>query len=325
MDSSSNDATITCTVGKWYYKRMSLMALLLAAGGFWFLYDGVVGYGKKNVIAIAEMAFKAGGDSVPWTEFLASSEPVKDAAPDEATLAVFHEAHTAAGQMTPWSDHALRSSFSDDGSKEPEVFAAFEAGGVIGANWQDYASLKGIPVDPKADDQVNIKRAYEAAGTKREWATYALTKKWASGEIKYHDKGSINEQKFIAGLLIGGSVLVLLTFLRNRNRRITSDSDSYTDEKGRRIAFADIFRIDKRKWDNKGLAYAFFRADGAEKKATLDDLKYIGAGEILERILNNFQGELLERVKDDDDEISAPSDEINASDEESLENEAKKS
>jgi hypothetical protein len=289
---------------------MTLMALLLAAGGCWFLYDGVVGYGKKNVTAIAEMAFHAGGEGAPWVAYTEGSTEIDDSNADEATMGIFREAHTAGGQKTPWSDHALRNKYSEDGSGEPKVFEAFKAGGVIGANWPDYASLKSIPVDPKDDGQVSIKRAYEAAGKKREWATYALTKNWGSGEIKYHTTGQIREQKFIAGALLAGAFLVLATFFLNRGRKISADADSYTDEKGARIAFTDIFRIDRRKWDNKGLAYAFYRSGASEKKAIIDDLKYIGAGEILARMLENFQGELIDRAKDDEDDEDAENEAI---------------
>ena len=174
MESGSTEPLV-CTVGKWYYKRMTLMALLLAAGGCWFLYDGVIGYGKKNIIAIAEMAFQAGGEGLPWQTYSEGSTEINDSNADEATMEIFRDAHTAGGEKTPWSDHALRNKYSEDGSGEPKVFEAFEAGSVIGANWPDYASLKSIPVDPKDDGQVSIKRAYEAAGKNREWATYALT------------------------------------------------------------------------------------------------------------------------------------------------------
>ena len=67
---------------------------------------------------------------------------------------------------------------------------------------------------------------------------------------------------------------------------------------GAEVRFADVFRVDKRKWDNKGLAYVYHRSGGAGKRAVVDDLKYDGAGRVLDRLLAQFNGELIEKVQD---------------------------
>ncbi|MCW0216784.1 MAG: hypothetical protein OJI67_00550, partial [Prosthecobacter sp.] len=69
---------------------------------------------------------------------------------------------------------------------------------------------------------------------------------------------------------------------------------------GLTIHFSQVFRVDKRKWDNKGLAYVWYRetAEAPEKKALIDDLKFDGAGKILARLLTHFKGELIEKIED---------------------------
>ena len=56
-----------------------------------------------------------------------------------------------------------------------------------------------------------------------------------------------------------------------------------------------MFRVDKRKWKHKGLAAVFYRDDqGDEKKADIDDLKYTGADQVLDRLLGRFSGEVVD-------------------------------
>jgi hypothetical protein len=71
-----------------------------------------------------------------------------------------------------------------------------------------------------------------------------------------------------------------------------------------------VFKIDTRKWRRKGLAYAYYRSEsGEEKKAVLDDLKFVGSQAILDRMMENFEGELFEEVHDDDDDEPEGTDE----------------
>ena len=62
-------------------------------------------------------------------------------------------------------------------------------------------------------------------------------------------------------------------------------------------------RIDKRKWESKGLAYVYYEdQDGGMKKAKVDGMVYgqfreedgAPAERLFRRILQNFSGELIE-------------------------------
>jgi hypothetical protein len=77
---------------------------------------------------------------------------------------------------------------------------------------------------------------------------------------------------------------------------------------GLKVAFADVFRVDKRKWDKQGLAYAWYKTGGEsrEKKAVIDDLMYGGADQVLTRLLGRFNGELIEKVAEPEPEVASP-------------------
>jgi len=139
-------------------------------------------------------------------------------------------------------------------------------------------------------------------GDPQSWATYSPKHGLKENPKKYTD-ADIQQQKHWAAGFGLGALAVAITVLFNRNKKIEADSDSWTDPKGRQIPFDAIFEIDKRKWDKQGLAFLRYKeTDGSEKKATLDDLKYTGAGKILDRIMENYEGDLIETIDDDDEE-----------------------
>jgi len=154
--------------------------------------------------------------------------------------------------------------------------------------WLATAEKEGYPIQDNGEPQT--------------WASYS-SKNGLKDNPKKHNADDILQQKRWAGGFGLGALAVAVTVLLNRNKKIEADADSWTDPGGNRISFDSIYEIDKRKWDNKGLAYLRYRDEsGAEKKATLDDLKYTGADKILERIMANFKGDLIETIVEEDDE-----------------------
>jgi hypothetical protein len=94
----------------------------------------------------------------------------------------------------------------------------------------------------------------------------------------------------------------LIHFLLNRGKALRAETDHLVTPEGKKVFFKDAYRIDKRKWDVKALAYVYYKPDGvgAEKKAVIDDLKYDQAGRVLDRLMQNFKGELIETVIDEE-------------------------
>ena len=214
---------------------MSLMTLMFVGFGLYFLYDGFIGYPKKNKI---------------------------------------FEEHQRFVEI----------------QEEKE---AFLADGNLRADWKALATEKGYPEQD-------------------EWIDYAATKGWPEEPPeKFH---STTDQFFFGALCIGIGLAVLGTMMINRSKVLRGDDISFTSPKGERVLFATAYRIDKRKWDNKGLAYVHYREEnGKEKRATIDDLKFAGANKILDNLMANFDGELVERVSTGpndhaEDDAKAPDD-----------------
>jgi len=103
------------------------------------------------------------------------------------------------------------------------------------------------------------------------------------------------KEQFIWGIGTGAIGLWLLaTFLRNKGRVLKADAVSLTTPDGVTIPFASIVKIDKRKWDNKALAYLWWKDGETTKKAEIDDLMFDGAGKVMDRLMGQFHGELID-------------------------------
>ena len=160
---------------------------------------------------------------------------------------------------------------------------------------------------PKArDGQTELKRLMEVKGKDKvaeaeaEYAVIAKEKGWPEkvDVTKNYDWLIKWEQPGFAILTGVGGLLMLYFYIRTTRGSLRADETSFTTADGQHVSFASAFRIDRRKWDHKGLAYVYYKdAKGAEKRAVIDDLVFGGAVKVLERLQANFQGEVIDLEK----------------------------
>lgn len=140
-----------------------------------------------------------------------------------------------------------------------------------------------------------------ADGGEPRWPNYSADLGWSSDEPRRYSAAEIQEQ-FRWG--IGTSLIGLIVVgyaLSQVPTRLRADGESFTPPRGGRICFDQVFKVDTRKWKHKGLAYVHYKKeDGSRSRATIDDLKYGGAQKVLDRLLANFSGELVEKVEEAD-------------------------
>lgn len=133
-------------------------------------------------------------------------------------------------------------------------------------------------------------------GEPPKWATFAAMKGWPEELPKRHGDAEIAQQFQWGWAMMIGVGIVGMAVLINRNRKLTGDADHMVMPNGREVRYGDVFKVDKRKWEVKALAYVYFRHDGKEGRVTIDDLKYAGADRVLKRVLECFSGELIEKT-----------------------------
>ena len=302
---------IICKVAFWYYRRMALMFLLLTGGGAWFYYDGLINWPNKNKIYLAKVAFEAGSEKRQWDDFTTEIEKY-DTVLSEEDRELIKNVFQDGKLSMQWAEYEI----STEGKRGlanielNELKEAFLSGKRLDLSWENFARKNEYPLtkDESSESQGGFEKfeslynAFESSKDKRKWSLYGTLsgkKGWSDSEPKYHTSSEILAQIIIGSILLLSALYVLLLTLINRGRSIGSDEVSFITEKGLLIDFKTINKIDTRKWNKKGLAYLFYvNEKGLPSKTVIDDLKYKGADEILERIKNEFTGELVENIPD---------------------------
>lgn len=157
--------------------------------------------------------------------------------------------------------------------------------------WIADAKAKGLPTGQE--------------GEPPRWVSYAAQNGWEE-DPKLYSQREIDEQFWFAYGCMAAALITVVILLKNRGKVLRGESDHWVTPEGVKIFYSDVFRVDKRKWEHKGLAYAWHKSNGSEKRAVIDDLKFSGADKILERLLGRFSGELIEKVSEPVAEDAAP-------------------
>jgi hypothetical protein len=131
------------------------------------------------------------------------------------------------------------------------------------------------------------------------WTQVSQEKGWPYAPDEITEDKIAEQGKFAIGLGVA-ALAVLGTFLLNRGKVLRADAEAFTPPGARDpIPFAAVTRVDKTRWKHKGLAYAYYKdAGGTERKAVIDDLKYGGADQVLDRLLARFGGEIIDVAED---------------------------
>jgi hypothetical protein len=115
----------------------------------------------------------------------------------------------------------------------------------------------------------------KGAGREDEWLRIVEEHGW-----KARNPGEPKSEAAIAGqfymLAICGVVgmLVLLNVLRSIGRWVEMDDSGLRSSRGQEFKFNQVAKIDKKKWDNKGIAKIHYQENGRTKVFTLDDFIY---------------------------------------------------
>jgi len=106
-----------------------------------------------------------------------------------------------------------------------------------------------------------------------------------------HEKNIAQQIHFGIGLA-AIALLFIAWILREMSRIIRSDDEKFDGivamiplfYKTTSVRFDSVFAIDKRRWNNKGIATVQYKtAEGRSRRAIIDDYKYAGSEEILKK------------------------------------------
>ncbi len=115
-----------------------------------------------------------------------------------------------------------------------------------------------------------------------EWKKFAAEKGWKPGiagkEITPYGEPKkefhFNQQLIMGGFIGIVGLFFLSKFLRNRGRWIEADDDGLRSSEKREIKFDQVTALNKKLWQNKGIAKVLSEVDGRKKVIVLDDCNY---------------------------------------------------
>ncbi|MFK7911017.1 MAG: hypothetical protein AB8F34_10520 [Akkermansiaceae bacterium] len=254
-----------CKPTKWFLWRALAMLAMFSVFAILFFKDGMWGYREKNLHFYVHAAFTQAGKDFQELQN-------KDEATD-----------------TNWKEFASEKKvvFPDDAADVLPRDAELEMA------WPDEL-VNGFELLKEKGGQPGAARLWENFTSDREWD--------AETEEKPFKKGKITEQFWAMGVT-GVLIAITLFFLiRTMSRKISADEEALHTQDGRRIAYADMVRIDKRKWDTKGLALIYYNDGEEEKKAKIDGMVYgqfkeedgAPAEKLFAYVMERFKGEVIE-------------------------------
>ena len=263
MSDVTKKEKIVCKPTSWFYSRIIAMMLMFAIFGALFLKDGLTGYRKKNLHYVMYHAFQ---DTGKHYDLLREKGGLTEA---------------------QWRKGAseLELTIPDDGLDVLPVGVVTELPELLINGYSEFSEQGG---------QKGIVDLWKQYTSKLGWSDEKPKKIYGASEIR---------NQFISAAVAGTLLLVVLFILiRTSGRSIAADEEALYTQTGQRVRYQDMVKIDKRRWDTKGVAIVFYNEDGGEKKAKIDGMVYgqfkqendAPAEKLFQRVLANFKGVILE-------------------------------
>ncbi len=247
------------------------MLAMFAGFAVYFFYDYKVGYPEKNLVYYHYRAFHDAGQAWKKEENRANWEDFAGA-----------QKMVAQGK--------------DKSGAEFDEQVGLPAGTEIGGPWPEVLS------DAEAMENKGYKDlCSEYAGKRPGWPEHVnLTE-------DYFSQKKVREQMWFGILCSVLALIALVVYLRTRGRFMKVDEEAFYATGGRRIPYGEIKKIDKRKWETKGLATLYYEADGTRHKTKVDGMVYgqfkeeegASAEALFKKLMAHFSGELVEVLEDD--------------------------
>lgn len=262
---------IVCNPTPWFLLRAAAMLLMFGVFTVLFFVDGKWGYREKNLSFFVSKAFEQATREFNQKKDGVSPAEWRSFAEKQAIDFVHRSGNDGTGEVVPVPEG------TPVPMPWPPVLHDYEA---------LKASLDQLPGKLFDDYRLasNLKKeapenAYPARKVFEQWVVF-----------------------WVCLVLAIGAVVVLL---RTIGRSIAIDSEAFYPAGGDKVPFADLVRLDLRKWGTKGLAFAWAKtASGGERKLRIDGLTYGGfkkednepAERLMVRLRENFSGEVIEYV-----------------------------
>lgn len=167
---------------------------------------------------------------------------------------------------------------------DPDYFKRFlwlALGCLFFGSWFLFDGLVGYPNELKRCEAYwqptdNPREPWKAIDN-AEWQKIAKENDWSKTPPKTKpdkQKSKIGTQFFYSILCYFITIPCLLKWYLPRGTWIEADDSKLTSSWGKEFAFEQITQINKRKWEDRGIARVKYESDGVPQSFTFDDYKY---------------------------------------------------
>lgn len=158
-------------------------------------------------------------------------------------------------------------------------YAALATVCLLMAAWFGYDGLVGYPSQLPAAEAYDELRELDAAKRAERWKEIATEQGFAKQTPKKRAdelRSDIVGQYFWGGINLLVGLPALVFWLRSRGRWVESTADGLTTSWGQTVRYADVTRLDKKKWQRKGIAKATYAPAGGGQPClfVFDDFKF---------------------------------------------------
>jgi hypothetical protein len=144
--------------------------------------------------------------------------------------------------------------------------------------YEEYTAIKNALIEAgkaEADDEE------ESPALQIAWQRHAREQGYKSQVPKERTDAAIREQRAIGWVMMAGSLAFLGWIAWNHTRSVRAEGETIIGASGERVQLGSIVATDRKKWENKGIAYAIYEANGKARRLCLDDHKFAGCEAIL--------------------------------------------
>ena len=262
-----SEKDIICKATTDTFVRFGIVILALFGFSLYFIYDGAIGYRKKNEAYCCYKAFAKLGSEASKTTDCAAWQQQRESAPLLVTET------TADGDLVAVVDDARYPLPQDCAAAKssPAEVMDLKAMQSWSACWSRYSGRMGMPITPGD-------HAYDAAAIREQWI----------------------------GSAVGFSLVLLgLYFVVRTHRRELALRGDLITAAGQQFRIADIQTIDLRQWGTGFKGVAYFTVNG--RKVKVDGMTYGGfdtkkgepAETFMKAVLAQYKGDIIEYAQTD--------------------------
>ncbi|MCF7853420.1 MAG: hypothetical protein K9N51_01380 [Candidatus Pacebacteria bacterium] len=158
---------------------------------------------------------------------------------------------------------------------------------------------------PRMNRRIEAFETFREEHRLEEWEEYAIEQGWPAAKPDSHDHKTawdIRTQFIMAAICLPIGLLVLGRLVWTLPKRMGADDDGVITTSGERVPYDAITRVDRRKWNRKGIVIVHWEHNHDSGAFKIDDWIFAGGADILHAIEDHVPREISGAPPEEDEE-----------------------